>query len=41
MVVLRLPEEQRSEAEVVGRGADAAPAGVDLLEKIGVLGVPR
>ncbi|TAK01824.1 MAG: electron transfer flavoprotein beta subunit/FixA family protein [Chloroflexota bacterium] len=38
MVVLRLPEEQRSEAEVIGRGADAAPAVVDLLEKIGVLG---
>jgi electron transfer flavoprotein beta subunit len=38
MVVLRLPEEQRSEAEVIGRGADAAPAVVDLLERIGVLG---
>jgi electron transfer flavoprotein beta subunit len=41
MVVLRLPEEQRSEAEVVGRGPEAAPAVVDLLERIGVLGVPR
>jgi electron transfer flavoprotein beta subunit len=38
MVVLRLPDEQRSEAEVIGRGADAAPAVVDLLEKLGVLG---
>ena len=38
MVVLRLPEEQRSEAEVIGRGADAAPAVVDLLVRIGVLG---
>jgi len=38
MVVLRLPEEQRSEAEVIGRGPEAAPAVVDLLEKIGILG---
>jgi hypothetical protein len=37
MVVLRLPEEQRSEAEIIGRGADAAPAVVDLLGRIGVL----
>lgn len=36
-VVLRLPEAVESEAEVIGRGADAAPAVVDLLEKIGVL----
>jgi electron transfer flavoprotein beta subunit len=37
-VVLRLPEAVESEAEVIGRGADAAPAVVDLLERIGVLG---
>jgi electron transfer flavoprotein beta subunit len=37
-VVLRLPQEQRSEAEILGRGADAAPAVVDLLERIGVVG---
>jgi electron transfer flavoprotein beta subunit len=36
-VVLRLPDAVESEAEVIGRGADAAPAVVDLLEKIGVL----
>jgi electron transfer flavoprotein beta subunit len=38
MVVLRLPEAVESEAEVIGRGADAAPAVVDLLERVGVLG---
>jgi electron transfer flavoprotein beta subunit len=38
MVVLRLPAETSTEAEVIGRGADAAPAVVDLLERIGVLG---
>ncbi|MEW5991324.1 MAG: electron transfer flavoprotein subunit beta/FixA family protein [Chloroflexota bacterium] len=37
MVVLRLPEEEASEAEVIGRGPDAAPAVVDLLMRIGVL----
>jgi len=37
-VGLRLPEEQRSRAEVIGRGPDTAPAVVDLLERIGVLG---
>jgi electron transfer flavoprotein beta subunit len=37
-VVLRLPQEERSEAEILGRGADAAPAVVDLLERIGVIG---
>ena len=36
-VVLRLPEAVDSEAEVIGRGVEAAPAVVDLLEKIGVL----
>jgi electron transfer flavoprotein beta subunit len=34
---LRLPAEEKTAAEVIGRGADAAPAVVDLLEKIGVL----
>ena len=37
-IVLRLPEAVESEAEVLGCGADAAPAVVDLLERIGVLG---
>jgi electron transfer flavoprotein beta subunit len=35
---LRLPAEERTAAEVIGRGPEAAPAVVDLLEKIGVLG---
>ncbi len=35
--LLRLPEEERSQAEILGRGADAAPAVVDLLQRIGVL----
>jgi electron transfer flavoprotein beta subunit len=34
---LRLPAEEKTAAEVIGRGADAAPAVVDLLERIGVL----
>ncbi len=34
---LRLPAEERTAAEVIGRGPEAAPAVVDLLEKIGVL----
>jgi electron transfer flavoprotein beta subunit len=34
---LRLPAEERTVAEVIGTGADAAPAVVDLLERIGVL----
>jgi len=34
---LRLPAEERTQAEVLGRGADAAPAVVDLLQKLGVL----
>jgi electron transfer flavoprotein beta subunit len=37
MLGLRLPAEERSAAEVLGRGPAAAPAVVDLLEKIGVL----
>ena len=35
--LLRLPEEVGSQVEILGRGAEAAPAVVDLLEKIGVL----
>jgi len=34
---LRLPREEVTAADVIGRGADAAPAVVDLLERIGVL----
>lgn len=37
-VVLRLPEAQGSEVEILGRGAEAAPAVVDMLVRIGVLG---
>lgn len=36
-VLLRLPEESGSQVEIIGRGAEAAPAVVDLLERIGVL----
>jgi len=36
-IVLRLPKEELVAAEVIGRGADAAPAVVDLLARIGVL----
>ena len=34
---LRLPAEERTAATVIGHGPEAAPAVVDLLEKIGVL----
>ena len=34
---LRLPAEERTQAEVLGSGPDAAPAVVDLLQRIGVL----
>ena len=34
---LRLPAEERTAAEVIGHGPEAAPAIVDLLERIGVL----
>jgi electron transfer flavoprotein beta subunit len=34
---LRLPAEERSAAEVIGHGPDAAPAVVDLLQRIGVV----
>ena len=36
-IVLRLPQTEATTAEVIGRGADAAPAVVDLLNRIGVL----
>jgi electron transfer flavoprotein beta subunit len=36
-IVLRLPQTEATAAEVIGQGADAAPAVVDLLAKIGVL----
>jgi len=36
-VGLRLPEEQGTSVEVLGRGPDAAPAVVDLLVRIGVI----
>jgi electron transfer flavoprotein beta subunit len=36
-IVLRLPKEEVTAAEVIGRGPDAAPAVVDLLVRIGVL----
>ena len=35
--LLRLPAEQEASVEILGRGPDAAPAVVDLLERIGVL----
>jgi len=34
---LRVPVEQRAAVEILGRGADAAPAVVDMLVRIGVL----
>jgi electron transfer flavoprotein beta subunit len=34
---LRLPAEERTAAEVIGHGPEAAPAVVDLLQRIGVL----
>lgn len=37
MLRLRLPAEEKTQAEVIGHGAEAAPAVVDLLEKLGVL----
>ena len=37
-IVLRLPKEELTAAEVIGRGPEAAPAVVDLLARIGVLG---
>jgi electron transfer flavoprotein beta subunit len=37
-IVLRLPHAEVTAAEVLGQGADAAPAVVDLLARIGVLG---
>ena len=37
-VGLRVPEQQGAQVEILGRGSDAAPAVVDLLERIGALG---
>ena len=37
-IVLRLPQTETTVAEVIGQGADAAPAVVDLLTRIGVVG---
>jgi electron transfer flavoprotein beta subunit len=34
---LRVPPEQRSDVQVLGRGPDAAPAVVDLLQQLGVV----
>ncbi|MFC6871747.1 hypothetical protein [Haloechinothrix salitolerans] len=36
-VRLRQPSDDREEAIVLGHGADAAPAVVDVLERIGVV----
>jgi electron transfer flavoprotein beta subunit len=36
-IVLRLPKEEITAAEVIGRGPEAAPAVVDLLARVGVL----
>ncbi len=36
-VLLRLPEEERSQAEILGRGVEAVPAVVDLLQRLGVV----
>jgi electron transfer flavoprotein beta subunit len=36
-IVLRLPQTETTSAEILGHGADAAPAVVDLLARIGVL----
>jgi electron transfer flavoprotein beta subunit len=36
-IVLRLPKEEVTAAEVIGHGPEAAPAVVDLLARIGVL----
>jgi electron transfer flavoprotein beta subunit len=36
-IILRLPKEEVTAAEVIGRGPEAAPAVVDLLARIGVL----
>jgi electron transfer flavoprotein beta subunit len=37
-IVLRLPQTETTVAQVIGHGPDAAPAVVDLLTKIGVVG---
>jgi electron transfer flavoprotein beta subunit len=35
---LRLPEERGTTADLLGSGADAAPAVVEMFQRIGVLG---
>ena len=35
---LRVPETQRGEPQILGDGADAARAVVDLLERLGAVG---
>ena len=37
-IVLQLPPTTATQAEVIGRGPDAAPAVVDLLQRLGLLG---
>lgn len=37
MLALRLPAEERTAATVIGHGADAAPAVVDLLQQLGLV----
>jgi electron transfer flavoprotein beta subunit len=36
-IVLRLPQTETTQAAILGQGADAAPAVVDLLDRLGVL----
>ena len=36
-ILLRLPEEERSQAEILGRGVEAVPAVVDLLQRLGLV----
>jgi electron transfer flavoprotein beta subunit len=36
-IVLRLPQTETTQATILGHGADAAPAVVDLLDRLGVL----
>jgi electron transfer flavoprotein beta subunit len=38
MIGLRLPAEERTAATVIGHGAEAAPAVVDLLQQLGLVG---
>ena len=36
-IVLRLPQTETTQAAILGQGPDAAPAVVDLLDRLGVL----